>query len=567
VTLRALFLAASLALASTASSQQLRGIATADDGTVLVNALVRAQSAGGRVLAQTRTDDHGRYELRLKNGGRVLVDVLSLGYQRVQVGEVDVPPIGARELELRVARRRVALASLKVSAKRVCRTPQHGDSLFVQVLEQMQASIAASSSALADSNVTTKVVTFESERKAGDAMIRSLRINELSRRGQPPFAAWPADSLAKHGYVTDEADGSVFRAPDLATMASDEFVGQHCFRVQRRVADGVVAWALEFEPSDAQVSNRADVSGTLFASGEPLHADSMRFQYTGLPAWIPATAAMGWMRFASAGSLGPVLVDWTLRLPITGRKDVKGRDGLSRTTFSQQPLAVLGSKDVGGRTLAIARFTERNYVAQTPLVSVTLEASEGALPVLLASRFRLGGLDSTYQPTPKGVVELRGVIPGEYSLQIEPPAYRAGSETWQAPISIASTRNDRVSLKLSDERVLRGLCGAPSSREKTAAVVGVVRDSLGHPLPTDVQARWISSARLPSTKKGDRISAQKNTLAVHANSAGQFLLCDLPLETVTIRGDSVAFAGSTLVELSSASRVRFITLTLHPAKR
>jgi hypothetical protein len=124
-----------------------------------------------------------------------------------------------------------------------------------------------------------------------------------------------------------------------------------------------------------------------------------------------------------------------------------------------------------------------------------------------------------------------------------------------------------VSLKLSDERVLRGLCGAPASREKTAAVVGVVRDSLGHPLATDVQARWISSARLPSSKKGDRISAQKNTLAVHANSAGQFLLCDLPLETVTIRGDSVAFAGSTLVELSSASRVRFITLTLHPAKR
>ncbi len=548
------------ALPGTALAQQLRGVATTSDGVLLANAVVRVQSPSGRVLGQVRTDDRGRYDLRLSAGGTVAVDVLAVGFQRERAGEVRVPLAGAMTFDIRVARRPVGLSALRVSSKRVCPESNSGDTVLVRLLEQVQASIATSAAALGNPRVTTQLFTFESEQRINDRTVRSLQVRQTSRTGQPPFDAWPADSLAKHGYVVDGADGSTFRAPDLAVLASDEFVRTHCFRAQNT---GRSAWSMEFSPAAPPPTNRADISGTLFLSGAQLASDSIHFRYEGLPDWIAPTAAMGWMRFAPAGALGAVVVDWRMTLPITGRKDAKSADGLSRTTYSRQPLSVLATKEVGGRTMSVEQAGARMYFVPSQSASIAIEASSHALPTLLASRYRLQGYDSTFTPSSAGILSLGAVIPGDYVLQVEPPLRDSRANAWTVPIRIEARQSHRVSLKVSDDELIRRLCGSANDREKAGAIVGVARDSSGRPVSTDLQARWFSSARIPSQKKGDRISAEKNIIAAVSDSAGRFLICGLPMETVTVRGDSVQYAGSHLTELRAAARLQFVFLTLY----
>lgn len=560
-------LLATVALSGSASSQQFWGTATAADGSAIANAVVRAQSPSGRVLGQGRTDERGRYEVRLATGGSVVVEVLTVGFQRERVGNVVIPSTGALVLDIRVPRRPIGLATLRVSEKRICRATESGDSLFVRLLDQVQSSIAASAAALSDPRVSTTLYTFESERRLNDPTLRSLQVRRVSRVAQPPFDAWPADSLAAQGYVVDGADGSTFRAPDLAVLASDEFVRAHCFRAQRIDDVKKPALTMEFSPAAPPPSNKADISGTLFLSGTPLAPDSIRFRYEGLPNWISPTAAMGWMRFAPAGPLGVVVVDWRLTLPITGRKDTTSSDGLSRTTYSRQPLSVLATKDVGGRTIAVEQSGARLYFAPPQTVSITIDASKRALPILLDARYRLQGYDSTFALSSSGVLAIGAVIPGDYLLQIEPPLRDKQASAWTIPVRIDAQQSQRMVLKVSDNELLLRLCGSVKDREKSGVVIGIATDSARRPVSTGIQARWISSARVPSQKKGDRISAEKNIIAAVSDSAGRFLICGLPLETVTVRADSVQFAGAQLTELRSSTRLQFVPLTVYPTKR
>ncbi len=461
----------------------------------------------------------------------------------------------------------VALATARISARRVCGTPPAGDSALLQVHVQLRAIMTRAAESFSAPGVRAEVLRYERERAFDRApsLVRHFVLTREARMAAPPFVAWPADSLERYGYVRDDATGTTFHAPDLATMASDAFVRTHCYVVRRTGAAGSVRWEVAMTPATAPAPKRADVAATLYATGDPLRPDSLRFWYDGIPAFIPRDAAGGVLLFATGRDQDPLIRAWSLTMPILGAPGTKSADGLARTTYARERVAVLGVKEVGGVTLRVMRANDERYAQALPVTRVAVRASADALAVLAGASVQLEGSTIRAVVDSRGDVELGVVLPGRYTLALTLPKTRG--RVWRHEIDVPARADGPLLLRIGDDALLDQLCGPQVRRDGFAAITGTVVDSAGAAVATPIQARWIASARIPPGTRGSRLMAMRETVSDTSDATGRFLLCGVPRTTLTVRADSTQHVGSQLVELGDRTLLRAAELRVRPARR
>lgn len=527
---------------------------------------------GQRIYSTGRTDQavnrsgratafHKRPSFEQVGLGRVALRGLNIA---LLVTSARVTPLSAQP---------VSLATARISARRVCGTPPAGDSALLAVHLQLRALMTQAAEAFRAPGVRAEVLRYERERayEQGPTLVRHFALTREARMAAPPFDAWPADSLARYGYVRDEATGTAFHAPDLATMASDAFVAAHCYAVRRTLTREGVRWAVDITPSAPPAPQRAEVAATFYATGDPLRPDSLRFWFDGLPAFIARDAASGSLRFAVGRDGVPLIRDWSLTMPILGAPGTKSADGLSRTTYTRERVAVLALKEVGGVTVRVTRGAARAGDDSTmfvqPLAStrVVVRASADALAVLAGAAVSVDGATVRASFNAGGEAELGVLLPGHYQLSLAVPKAR-DARPWSATVDAPERTTEPLPVSLRNDALLDHLCGPQIRRDGFAAIVGTAVDSTGHAVSTPIEARWIASARISPGTRGSRLMAMRETVRDTSDAQGRFVLCGVPRTTLTVRADSTRYVGATLVELGERTRVRSVELPVRPRR-
>ena len=318
--------------------------------------------ARGGAVASAWSREDGRFYLQAPGQGDYMLRTQRLGYRKrttpVSLGAAQV-------LDLRVAMVRIAasLASVRVTANARCEQiagDGSGDVGTVWEAARNAFELVALSATRRDLVVKVLDQTTDSTSRRGD----SDAATNVEREGRSvdPYPSLSPDSISRNGYVLS-GDGVVhYYAPGASILMSNEFLRDHCFRLEGSGAESDRI-GIAFEPtSDRRVTEVAGVVWMKRSSSEPISVD---YHYTSLPVAARGRGVFGGhAEFVSIPDGRWLLREWRVRAPVI---DVVQRTryssgggmglgaGVAATRFAD---SVIASAHVEGGHILLVRSAE-----------------------------------------------------------------------------------------------------------------------------------------------------------------------------------------------------------------
>jgi hypothetical protein len=369
---------------------------------------------------------------------------------------------------------------------------------------------------------------------------RAEQRTRISRRPATGIS-WEQIDSAKRG---EASSGDVYRAPDAATVLSDQFVRSHCYAAIRGYGPETGLTGLEFKP--ARVAGLPELTGVLWLDPKANALRSLSFDYVNLPIPLRIARTSGRVEFQQLAGGQWIVPRWYIRMPRVARVNSTGA-GLPAVSRD----SLVGYQEVGGaaRPAGTAPVSTGAAVAPSP-VSAAPPAAAGAAAVdspAAANQSMLSGIvyDSTTGRPLSGVQVSTGGgrfktqtrAGGGYELAIdgalddtlvfEHPRLRLFhiAERVQA-ISMPTGARGRASVIIpSYESLRKHLCGRnETGTEAQGFMAGYVRDVTGKAVPrahvwATWQILWVErNGRLVSTN-------QQRTVETDSNSDGSYMMC------------------------------------------
>ena len=371
----------------------------------------------------------------------------------------------------------------------------------------------------------------------------SERTEQRSRIARRPATgiSWDQIDSARRGTV---AGGDVYRAPDAATLVSDQFVKSHCFGVIRGYGNETGLNGLEFKP--AKVGSQAELTGIFWLDPKANSLRALNFDYVNLPIPLRIARTTGRLEFQQLPGGQWIVPRWYIRMPRVAQ--------MTSADIGSPPVArdtLLGYQEVGG--------TSRPAGTPAPAGNATGSATQGksaqassagslseAADAPAAQAFITGVVyDSTTGTPLKGVQVSTGggrfkattSSGGHYELAIDGPLsdtivfehprlrlFRVADRVQS--ISLASGARGQANVLVPSYGTLRKrLCGQNETNTDAQGIAaGYVRDAAGNPVPNahvwaTWQILWIEqNGRLVSTN-------QQRTVETDTGSDGSYLMC------------------------------------------
>jgi hypothetical protein len=516
-----IFSAAILALIGTsASAQDLHvEVVEAGNGKPVIGANVSLfDSAGTIPLFSGFSDQNGRIDLRAPGRGQYRVKADKVGFDSwlsVQLAVLDrtvyvrAGMAPTRNPATLIARNETACQQMVGPGTAV------GD-LWTEIKKALTASALTESQGL----VPLDVDLYERTLDANGAVIseRAEQRNRISRR--PVLGiSWDQIDTTKRN---DAAGTDVFRAPDAATIVSDEFVRSHCFAAIRGYGAETGLTGLEFKP--ARVGGLPELTGVLWLEPRTNTLRALNFDYVNLPIPLRVARTSGRLEFDQLPSGQWIVPRWYIRMPRLGR--VSSRDSL------------IGYQEVGGvarpagssRPTAASQATNASRVAagptgQTIISGFVFDSTTG------------NGLANVRVWTAGGRYKALTNAAGRYELAIDGPVN--DSLVFDHPrlrllnvpnavqaVSLPSGGRGQAYLIVPSYATLRGsVCGRNvTGTDSQGMVAGYVRDAAGKPIArAHVWASW----PLQWIEQNGRLVASNRQMTVETdtNGDGAYLMC------------------------------------------
>ncbi len=328
----------------------------------------------------------------------------------------------------------------------------------------------------------------------------------------------------------------VYRAPDAATILSDQFVKSHCFNAIHGYGAETGLVGLEFRPS--RVSAQPELSGVLWLDPKGNSLRSLNFDYVNLPIPLRIARTTGRLEFQQLPGGQWIVPRWYIRMPRVARAastDVRS-PAVSRDSL-------VGYQEVGGeaRPTGTARvgpaFASASRAgtaqagdapqpaSQSVLVGIVYDSSSGR--ALSGVRVSTGGGRFKTLTNAGGAYEL--AIDGALNdtIVFEHPRLRLFhvAERVQSISLPAGSRGQASVIVPSYGTLRKNLCGQnETATEAQGMMAGYVRDATGKALPrAHVWATW---QMLWVEQNGRLISTnQQRTTETDSNSDGSYVLC------------------------------------------
>jgi len=363
----------------------------------------------------------------------------------------------------------------------------------------------------------------------------SERAEQRTRVSRRPATgiSWDQVDSAKRG---EASNSDVYRAPDAATMLSDQFVRSHCYAAIRGYGPETGLMGLEFKP--ARVATQPELAGVLWLDPKANALRSLSFDYVNLPIPLRIARTTGRVEFQQLAGGQWIVPRWYIRMPrVAGVNSTDvGSPAVSRDTL-------VGYQEVGGaaRPAGTASVSTGAAAAPSPASAPAVDSPPAATQSMLTGivydsttgralsgvQISTGGGRFKTQTRSGGGYEL--AIDGalDDTIVFEHPRLRLFhiAERLQS-ISMPAGAHGRASVIIpSYESLRKRLCGQnETGTEAQGFMAGYVRDAAGRPVPrahvwATWQILWVEqNGRLVSTN-------QQRTVETDSNSDGSYMMC------------------------------------------
>jgi hypothetical protein len=400
---------ASLAAQAPVPVAELRGrTLLPDSSTGVPGILVVATDASGAVAARTLSSASGDFLLRVPRPARYVVRALRIGFSPSALPPFDIAAGEKRHADIVLRGMAVSLAGITVTSDNSCRSPNDSAQLVVRLWEQARTALSATALGGARAPLTATVRVYERTLDASGAMIGAETSRVLRGPTMHPFASLAPDSLARVGYVAEEADGVLYRAPDADVLISDSFAALHCLWVQAAPPDHHDWIGIGVRPSRERRGVK-DIEGTLWLDRATSELRAFEYRYTGLPAEVAGAQAGGRVEFLRLPTAHWIVSRWSIRMPQTAVR--KGVSGVGVHARIEERTFVQAIRITGGETMDVERDGVSLYHVVQPVVTApgrTVVAAPERTVVAATGRATAAGADSAAVTRPANAA--RGAV-------------------------------------------------------------------------------------------------------------------------------------------------------------
>lgn len=350
-----------IAFTRTAGAQELRGTVLRADSITPASGIVMLllRETGNATVSRTVTGERGTYVLRAPGVGRYRLRVLRLGHQPMTLGPIALSSGEVRTVPVRLIDAPIQLAQFEVRSASQCRVRPDSGLLVAQLYEEARKALLASVSATSGVESLADYEMFSRLVDRRNRVIAPVQITALARPTTRPFASFPPDSLARIGYVTEQADGTVYRAPDAEVLLSDAFLSRHCLEAVRGTGNRATSIGIAFKPIAASPSV-VDIRGTMWLDRTTATLQSVEYTYEPLSEEFARAGVGGVVEFTQT-AIGFWFVNrWSIRMPRTAMRraaaPVGNRQGPPPTVLVVEGLHITGGEVRRVRVDGVVRY-------------------------------------------------------------------------------------------------------------------------------------------------------------------------------------------------------------------
>jgi len=527
--LRSLAIAAALASSTTlAGAQQDVRVEVVDavNGKPIVGANVSVYDSAGVVpFGGTFSDQAGRTDLRPPIRGPFRIKADKVGYDSWT--SVQLHP-GGKAMYLRVgmAVTRSPLPMI-VRSETSCQQLTGPGTAVGDLWTELKKALTAAAVTDAQGLVPLDVDVYERvlDRDYGVVSERAEQRPRVARRPVMGIS-WDQMDTSRRG---DAGGHEVYRAPEAATLVSEQFIRTHCYAAIKGYGPEVGLTGLEFRP--AHVAGLPELAGVLWLDPKDNSLRAVNFDYLNLPIPLRVARTTGRVEFEQLPGGQWIVPRWYIRMPrvarVAGNSQTPARDSL------------IGYQEVGGAARPAGSRPLRTASNVSPrdtddaeedsngpsVVGVVYDSTLGRpLPQVKVST---GGGKYRALTGAGGQYEMAVAGPLNDSIVFEHPRLRMFhiADAVQ-PISVPAAGHAQASIIIPSYNTLRAqLCGRnETGTESQGFMAGYVRDPYGKPIPrahvwATWQILWVEqNGRLVSTN-------QQRTVETDTNSDGSYVMC------------------------------------------
>jgi len=501
-------------------------------GKPIVGANVSLYDSAGTVpLGGSFSDQYGRTDLRAPRRGSFRVKADKVGYDSWMSVQLQ---LGERAVLVRAGMAPMrAPAPVVMRNETACQQLSGPGSAAGDLWAEIKKALTATALTEAQGLVPLDVELYERALDRNLAVV-SERAEQRMRIARRPAVgiSWDQVDTTRRG---DATGSEVYRAPDPATIVSDQFVRSHCYAAIRGYGAETGLTGLEFRP--ARVAGLPELTGVLWLDPKDNALRALNFDYVNLPIPLRIARTNGRVEFLQLPNGRWIVPRWYIRMPRIGRllaSDVRS-PSIARDTL-------LGYQEVGGaaRPAGSARAASSlNAAANEPDEDFASDANKSVISGVVydsSSGRPLGGVQVSTAggkfralTNSGGHYELTVAGPINDTLVFEHPRLRLFRVADRVqPISVASGARGQATVMVPSYATLRArLCGRnETGTEPQGMIAGYVRDASGKPLPrahvwASWQILWVEqNGRLVSTN-------QQRNVETDTNSDGSYMMCGL----------------------------------------
>ncbi len=533
--LRPIILAASIAvIGSHAAAQDVRiNVVEASNGKPIVGANVTVVDSTGALIGAGFSDQSGHIDLPVPPRAPFRVRADKMTYDTWL--SVVLRPSG-KPIRLRIGMAPTRIPTVVRQSDAACQQLTGAGTPAGDIWAEVRKALTASAVTEAQGLVPLDVDLYERvlDRNLSVVSERTEQRTKVPRRPATGIS-WDQLDSARRG---DATGGDVYRAPDAATLVSEQFVKSHCFAAIRGYGAENGLTGLEFKP--ARVAGLPELSGVLWVDPRANTLRYLNFDYVNLPIPLRIARTAGRVDFQQLPGGRWIVPRWYIRMPRTAR--VTSTDAGSPTLVRD---SLVGYQEVGGT----ARQTGAPAAARVGNPAPSAAESNADLPTdgPTAAQSVLTGLvyDSTLGRPLKDVEVSTGggrfkavtndggryelVVDGALADKVifDHPRLRLFhlAERVQTISVPAGSRGQAIVIVPSYGTLRKKLCGQnETGTDSQGMAVGYVRDAAGNPVRNaHVWATW---QILWIEQKGRLVSTnQQRTVETDTGPDGSYMVC------------------------------------------
>jgi len=526
-------IAATLVAGARAGAQDVRvEVFEAGTGKAIVGANVSLYDSAGTIpLGGSFSDQSGRTDLRGPGRGAYRIKADKAGYDtwtsvQLVLGEKAVLVRAAMAPSRTPA---PTVAQSETACQQLTGPGTAAGDLWVEIKKGLTASAMTEAQGLVPLDVDIYERTLD--RNLGIVAEHGEQRPRIARR--PALGiSWDQVDTTRRG---DASSTEVYRAPDAATILSDQFIKSHCYTAIRGYGPETGLTGLEFKP--ARVAGLPELTGVLWLDPKDNTLRALNFDYVNLPIPLRVARTSGRLEFEQLPSGQWIVPRWYIRMPRVARvasndPRVAGHDSL------------LGYQEVGGaaRPAGKTPMARNTSASGDNLADADSSSSTENQSVIVGVVFD----STTSRPLANVIVSTRGGrfrtvtnAGGRYELTVDGPIndtlvfdhprlrlYHV-AERMQLISMPAGSRGQALILIPSYATLRARLCGRnETGTEPQGLMAGYVVDAAGRPIVgahvwASWEINWVEQhGRLVSTN-------QQRTVETNTNSDGSYLMCGL----------------------------------------